>query len=153
MAFYIAIALLLGFGLLVIRGITGAEVNGLNAMSPGAQRNRLGTNILQAGSKCPGTDFYVYATDGHDSDADWDGKSWAKPLATVDHAVGKCTANKGDRIFVHPFHTETMAAADAVDIDVAGVSVIGVVQGRAMPTFNATHADADIKIASNNCSL
>jgi len=53
----------------------------------------------------------------------------------VDSAIGACTANAGDVIFVMPGHTETIATASAITSDVAGVSIIGLGVGADRPTF------------------
>ncbi len=62
----------------------------------------------------------------------------AQPAATIDGAVGKCTASNGDIIFVMPGHTETISAAGGITVDVAGVSIIGLGSGAARPTINFT---------------
>jgi len=58
-----------------------------------------------------------------------------KPFATIDYAIGKCTASQGDVIYVLPGHTETIAAAGGITCDVAGVSIIGLGQGNLRPTI------------------
>jgi hypothetical protein len=73
------------------------------------------------------------------------------PFATLDFAVGQCTANQGDVIFVLPGHAETIIADSGVDIDVAGVTVIGLGKGAARPTFTfTTNVGADFKLAAAN---
>jgi hypothetical protein len=72
-----------------------------------------------------------------------------RPLATLDAAVNKCTANNGDTIVVMPNHAESLAADSAVDIDVAGVTVIGMGVGENRPTFTfITLTTADFKLAA-----
>lgn len=63
-----------------------------------------------------------------------------QPLASIDYAIGLCTANKGDVIYVLPGHVETITAAAGVAADVAGVSIIGVGSGRLRPVVNYTTA-------------
>lgn len=73
-----------------------------------------------------------------------------KPMATIDQAVGKCTANKGDVIFVLPNHTETVSAAAGLDLDVAGITLIGLGSGANRPQINfttAVGADMDVDAA------
>lgn len=98
----------------------------------------------------PGSKFYVDATNGS---ATGDGTSWATALTTIDLAVNKCTASSGDRIFVAPWHAENLAADSAVDVDLAGVTIIGVRLGRQMPTLTATAAAGDLKLAAANCTV
>jgi len=79
------------------------------------------------------------------------GKSPEKPFATLDYAVGRCTANKGDIIFLMPGHAENIASAGALDLDIAGISVIGLGHGSLRPTFTFitdTLADADVDAAN-----
>jgi len=78
---------------------------------------------------------------------DPDGKE--RFFSTVDAAIGACTANAGDTIFVLPGHTETVTTT-SVAHDVAGVSVIGLGQGLNRPTFTYGAADATITISGAN---
>lgn len=72
----------------------------------------------------------------------------------LDSAVGACTANAGDVIFVMPGHEETVASADAIDLDVAGISVIGLGQGSLRPKFTfSTAITARMAIAAANIRL
>src|SRR3990167_6420851 len=66
--------------------------------------------------------------------------SYLKPFATLDYAVGRCLANRGDVIYVMPGYTQAMAAADAVDVDVAGVTIIGLGRGTKRPKFTYSNA-------------
>src|SRR3990167_2616461 len=63
------------------------------------------------------------------------GDSPERPFATLDYAVGQCTASNGDIIYVMPGHAETISADSGVDVDVAGVTIIGVGRGASRPTF------------------
>lgn len=72
-----------------------------------------------------GTGYVFYVDSGSGSDT-YTGEDWAHAKATLDAAVGLCTADRGDIIMVAQGHTEALgSAADGVDIDVAGVTVIG----------------------------
>lgn len=74
-----------------------------------------------------------------------------RPFSTIDYAVGKCTANNGDIILVKPGHTETVTAAGGLDLDVAGITLIGLGNGSDRPTINfttATTADMDVDAAN-----
>jgi len=77
------------------------------------------------------------------------GQSPDSPCATLDYAVGLCAASNGDVIYVMPGHAETIIADSGVDIDVAGITVIGLGKGAARPTFTFTTAvTADFKLAA-----
>lgn len=72
-------------------------------------------------SSLGGSTFYVdSAIDGTD------GRSPKTAFGTLDEAFAKCTANKGDIIYVMPNHSETITGAGGITHDVAGVSVIAV---------------------------
>lgn len=77
--------------------------------------------------------------------------TYQRPFASIDYAVGKCTANRGDIIVVMPGHVETVTAAGGLDLDVAGVAIIGLGTGtkRAQINFTtATTADMDVDAAN-----
>lgn len=79
-----------------------------------------------------------------------DGSFWA-PFSTIDYAVGRCTANKGDVIMVKPGHVETVTAAAGLDLDVAGIALVGLGSGANRPQINfttATTADMDVDAAN-----
>lgn len=98
-----------------------------------------------------GNVFFVDSGSAGASDNSIKGKTVDEPFATLDFAVGQCTANNGDLIIVMPGHAETITADSGVDIDVAGVTVIGVGKGAARPTFTFTTAvTADFKLAANS---
>jgi len=68
-----------------------------------------------------------------------DGSSWANAKDTLNEAIDLCTADNGDVIYVAQGHSETMGdAADEVDIDVSGVTIIGCGEGLLRPTFDYT---------------
>jgi hypothetical protein len=78
-----------------------------------------------------GARLFVNSATG--SDAAGYGFSPDSPTATIDYAVGLCTASAGDIIYVMPGHTETVASAAALDFDVAGIKVIGLGWGDIRP--------------------
>lgn len=106
----------------------------------------LPVNIVDI-SKYPGSIFFVNSVTG--TNGAGYGGSPDVPLATIDYAVGLCTANKGDVILVMPGHTETITGTD-ITVDVAGVSVIGLGKGSLMPQIKHNHADAEVSIAADN---
>lgn len=79
------------------------------------------------------------------------GRSPAAPFATIDYAVGQCTAGQRDVIYVMPGHAETVSAAGGLDFDVAGITVIGIGDGANTPTVTldtAITADVDVDAAN-----
>ena len=67
--------------------------------------------------------------------ADTNPGTFNRPLATLGAALGKCTANRGDIIFVKPGHIETLTAAGGITQSTAGVSVIGLGTYNTRPKF------------------
>lgn len=128
-------------------------VNGLAVGSKGSEKviaDELGRMYLNF---APGNIFYVDSglSGALDTNA---GTTWATALATIDGAIGKCTANNGDVIFVAPGHTETITAAAGIVFDVAGVTVIGLGTGTNRPTISLTTANtADIDVTAANVTI
>lgn len=96
------------------------------------------------------TVFFVHSGRGQDS-ANIAGQSWNEPFATLDYAIGRTTASRGDVILVCPGHAETTTAIAA---DVAGIRIIGLGSGRNKPAFTATTAATDlINVSAANVLL
>ncbi len=71
--------------------------------------------------------------------------------ATIDAAIGLCTANAGDIIYVLPGHTEAVTAT-SINCDIAGVSIIGLGSGSLKPTLTFGATDSAINITAANCT-
>lgn len=69
--------------------------------------------------------------------------------ATVDAAVGLCTADSGDTIYVLPGHTETVTAS-SLTLDVAGINVVCLGSGSNRPTFTYGAAAATITVSAKD---
>lgn len=93
--------------------------------------------------------FYVHnsgsATTGPNTPED--------PIATIDTAVGLCTANNNDVVVVLPGHAETISAANGADLDVAGISVIGLGRGTNKPTLTFSAAGSTLRFNAANILL
>ncbi len=77
-----------------------------------------------------------------------------EPFATIDYAIGQCTANRGDIICVKPGHAESVAAAAGMVFDVAGIALVGFGSGSLRPKISFTTATtADIDITAANISF
>jgi hypothetical protein len=63
-----------------------------------------------------------------------------KLYATVLEVLPYCVAKRGDKIVVHPNHTESLGSADSWANLVEGVSIIGLGTGDTRPTFTFTDA-------------
>lgn len=106
----------------------------------------------------PGKVFYVGnnatllrgelgAVDANSNDK---GGEFLRPFASIDYAIGQCVANRGDIIYVRPNHSVTISAADAIDIDVAGVSIIGLGNGKDRPIILFDNTAATVAIDAAN---
>lgn len=95
-----------------------------------------------------GSIFFVHSGSGTNSATG--GTNPDRPLASIDYAVGLCTANKGDRIYVMPGHAETLAGAGGITADIAGISIIGLGNGSNRPTITLGHTAATIAVSADN---
>lgn len=75
------------------------------------------------------------------------------PFSTLDYAIGMCTAHRGDTIFVKPGHAESLTAADGVDVDVAGVTIIGLGRGTKRPKFTYDNSAGEFVIGAANVRI
>ena len=75
--------------------------------------------------------FFVDSATGNNGN---DG-SYDTPLATLDYAIGLCTASKGDTIVIKPDHAETITGAGGITADIAGINIIGLGAGQQRPRF------------------
>lgn len=67
---------------------------------------------------------------------------------------GDIVANRGDVVLLAPGHVETITTAAGIDMDIAGVSVVGLGTGSLRPTFNfSTTVNADMDIDAANISF
>jgi len=78
--------------------------------------------------------------------------TYTKPWSTIDYAIGRCTANRGDIVVVMPGHVENITGTD-ITFDVAGMAVVGLGAGSLMPQIDYDHADAEISVTADNVSI
>jgi hypothetical protein len=97
-----------------------------------------------------GSIWWVGSTAAAASDSVGNGYNPDAPFATLDYAVGKCTASQGDIIFVLPGHAETVATASALDFDVAGIKVIGLGWGDLRPKVSLTAAASTVEFNADD---
>lgn len=86
-----------------------------------------------------------------DSGSDGNSGTFDRPFDTIDYAIGKCVAGRGDIILVKPGHAETVTAA--ITMDVAGVSIIGLGVGGQRPTITPNGAIDAVTMTADNCSI
>ena len=106
------------------------------------------TDLLDTGT---GNIFWVDSTSGATTNS---GNHPNDALATIDAAVGKCTANQGDMVVVMENHSETISSAGALDLDVAGITVRGLGKNGQQPLVTLdTTASADIDIDAADVTI
>ena len=105
----------------------------------------------------PGKVFWVNNSgvlpEGGIGGSDSNDGTYLRPFGTIDGAIGKCTANRGDVIYVMPGHVETLTAASDVDFDVAGVRCVGLGRGSKMARFDYTNAAGDVTIDADDVAI
>ncbi len=69
-------------------------------------------------------------------------------FTTLDSAIGNCTANNNDHVYVLAGHAENITTVTAINIDIAGVTIIGLGHGTAMPTFSSTAAAGSLTVGA-----
>ena len=96
-----------------------------------------------------GSIFYV------DSNVSSEGSAttWDSAKNTLDEAIALCTDNNGDVIYVAQGHTEALDGADGVDIDVAGVTVVGMGAGVDAPEFTYDATSDEFVIGAANVTV
>lgn len=74
--------------------------------------------------------------------------------STIKLALAACLANRGDVIFVMPGHTENIANATDLNVNVAGVTIIGLGTGNLRPVLTLTTAiTATITFSAANTQM
>ena len=79
--------------------------------------------------------------------------TYLKPFATIDYAIGRCTANRGDVIYVMPGHSETISGASGIDLDVAGVKLIGLGHGSKMSKIAFDNTAATVTVDADDVQI
>lgn len=115
-----------------------------------------GVPVMGSGADVPfTTGNYFFVDSGHANAADSasNGGDPSKPLATLDYAIGRCTASNGDVIILAPGHTEDIDGASAITVDVAGISIIGLGNGANRPTFTWSATAGTIVVSAANVTI
>ncbi len=101
-----------------------------------------------------GTGSKFWVSSGAGTDGAGFGQNPDTPVATLDYAVGLCTASLGDVIYLMPGHAETLVAATSAVVDVAGIQIVGIGTGALQPTFTlATLVGATISVTAANVRI
>lgn len=130
------------------KSITFPRANVFESRQPG------GAYFLSGVEGNPGNTFYVDSTHPNAANSAGGGRSPDAPLATIDYAIGLCTADQGDRIVVMPAHAESKTTTgDLFTLDVAGVEIVGVRSGALRPILTLGHAGTTCTISAANCAI
>lgn len=119
-----------------------------NQVQPG------GVHTVADVTEHPGNIWHIDSTEttrggdtiGHGANPD-------RPFLTMDYAVSQATADNKDVFYVYPGHVETIDAAGALTLDVAGITFIGLGNGDNRPALNWTDADATVAVDAADITL
>ena len=110
----------------------------------------------------PGKVFWVnnssVLAEGGSAGSNGNPGTYKQPFSTLDYAVGRCTASRGDIIAIMPGHAETYstatATADDLELDVAGVAIIGLGNGSLRPKFTFDTANTvNVAVSAANITI
>lgn len=76
------------------------------------------------------------------------GQTPDQPFATYDYAISQCTAGQDNVIVILPYSTEDYDSAGDCDVDVSGITTIGLGVGPARPKFLFTNAAGTFVVGS-----
>lgn len=83
-----------------------------------------------------------------------DSEGSARIFNTIAAAVASCVSGRGDVVYVMPNHTEAIGSSTALNVNVAGVRVVGLGTGNNRPTLTiGTATTALITLSAANTSL
>jgi hypothetical protein len=98
-----------------------------------------------------GTGEIIYCDSG--ASGGGTGADWTNAYTTLDAAVAGCTADRGDWIIVAAGHTENISTANGADLDVAGITVLGLGVGDNRPTLSFTNASGEVVIGADDVRI
>ena len=121
-----------------------------NAITPLAQRLKAQYGITGRAFFVNGSSVYPFGGVAGADNPNM-GTSELQPFATIDYAIGRCTASRGDAIFVAALHTETVTSA--ITLDVIGVQIIGLSAGAYIPTVTGNGTIDAMTVTAAACSI
>lgn len=115
-------------------------------MPTSTMRYPFATSDYQRGAiEVAGNVYWLDNTQAQRGDSVSQGRVPGTPFSTLDYAVSRMRANKGDVLYVAPGHAETTTL---IGIDVAGIKIVGLGYGRTRPTFTSTAVATDLLAVS-----
>ena len=80
--------------------------------------------------------------------------TFQKPFRSIEFAINQCAANRGDIIFLMPGYTDNVTSATTINLDVAGIAVVGLGSGTLRPTLTfQTVTTATLPVTAANICL
>ena len=81
--------------------------------------------------------------------------TYNRPFATINQALAKCVANRGDIVLIMPGYTETNAVTGSTGftLNVAGTAVVGLGSGTLKPNIISTHTGSTVDITADDCLI
>ena len=99
----------------------------------------------------------VFWVDSNGPGGDSGNGTYHRAFASIDYAIGRCTADNGDIIICKAGHAETLTTAGGITCDVAGVTIIAApgAVGALRPalTFASTDNSASVIVSADNVSI
>ena len=112
-----------------------------------------GVSVLGGATLPSTTGKYIFVDSATGSDGNL-GEISEEPKATIDAAVNAARANKGDVIVVMPNHAETLSSATALNLDIAGVTIVGLGSGDQKPLITLdTATSTTIPVSAADVSI
>lgn len=114
-----------------------------------------GMPVTPGGTLIPPTtgNFYFVSSGATNKSDNNPGTDVLYPMATIDAAIGRCTASQGDVIIVLPGHAESISGAGAIAADVAGISIIGLGWGNLRPLITLHTTATTIAVSAANVTF
>ena len=129
-------------------------INSFSNFGPNAFTHGVAINGVPVLPTHIGDIWWVDSGNANASNSGGNNGSTTQPFSSIDYAVGRCTANNGDIIFVAPGHTETVSAVGGLDLDVAGITIWFLGDGTSRGRINFTTAvGADMDVDAANVTL
>ena len=79
--------------------------------------------------------------------------SYKRPFATIDYAIGKCLAARGDIIAVMPGYSQNITGAAGIAMDVEGVCIVGLGTGTLRPQISMSETASTFAFSAANTAI
>lgn len=139
---------------LIVLALAGWALAGsANKSMFGSTKQPGGVLIIDDLAEHPNQIWFVDSGATNAADAVSSGRNPNVPFATLDYAISHAKVTADDTIYVMPGHSENIATGTTIDVDVAGISIIGLGSGSLRPRFDFDAADSAFDIGDNDCLI